>query len=101
MSVSIRVVAQRKVSEADFARVRIFNDLVRTGYEVPQELETDLRKRLGDLDELDEGELISISGSTVEIPLEGKGAVMYNEGMVINVADFPPDTVSIRICAYA
>ena len=101
MSVSIYVVAQKKLSTSDFEKVELYNRLYENSYDIPNQLKEDIESFLGK-DIFDDGS-ISIPTVTdiVEIPIRGEGDVMYDDGLVVQVNNLPSNTVSIRIYAMA
>lgn len=97
MLTDVYVVAQRKLSKDDLKKVNMYNNLVDSGYEPPDKLKKDLHELIGD-DDILCGESIEVrEGDVFEVGIDGKDDAMYDDGMIINMADIPEGTTSIRI----
>lgn len=105
MSVSIYVAAQRTLTQGYLDEVRVYNELVDMNHIPPDAMVKNLKSLLGD-DACDEWghEEITVdveAGNLVECSVQRKGAAMYGNGKVIQIADLPPDTVALWIYAMA
>ncbi len=95
MSVSVRVVAQTRLSEEDFEKVKLYNSLV-SDYDPPDKLKEDVRRIIGP--SFDDGAPIPVPrGGMVEIPIRGEGLPDEGPGMLIDIARVPPTTFAIRV----
>ncbi len=97
MSMSICVVARRLLTSEDRALVDAHNRMCDGGYETPAKLLDDLGKMLGK--EISGFEPIGVHSSFVETTLSGEGDVMYDDGLIIKVAEIPADAEEIRVYA--
>lgn len=95
MSVYVQVVAQTRLSDDDFRRIKMYNALV-NDYDPPDDLKSDIRRIIGP--SFDDGAPVPVPGDgLVEIPLRGKGCPEESPGMLINFAVIPPTAFAIRI----
>lgn len=103
MSVIVYVMARRTLTQDDLEYVRLYNGLLDKDIDPPEDILRHLKTVLGDAvdDALRYGEAIDIpeGTDTVEIGVHGRGDVFYRPGRFIEIADLPPDTVTLRICA--
>jgi hypothetical protein len=97
MSISIYVVAQRKVTQRDLDLVRLHNELVKNGCKTPDRIRDKLKHSLGIT--VSNWEEMTISDNVVEIPLYGNGNIMCGSGEIFDISALPPDVTSIRIYA--
>lgn len=67
----------------------------------PKKLKSELESILGH--EIFDDELIPVPDGkqVIEINLEGKGFVMYGDGLVIPISSLPINTIAIRVYAVA
>jgi len=98
MSVSVYVEAHRRVSKADLEHLKVYNSLVSMEMDPPEDLIKYLREALGDDNRFPDEEITIPHGTeTIAVSVRGKGDAEYNEGMIIKIADLPPDTEVLRI----
>lgn len=98
MSVNVYVEAHRKVTKADMEYLAIYNSLIVKGIEPPKEVVEYLRAVLGDDDRFPDEEItIPPDTETVAVRVQGVGEPEYSNGMIIKIADLPPDTEALRV----
>lgn len=96
MSISIRIAAQRALTEKDLELVSVFNKLCDAGIGAPGELIKRLSAALGE--KVYSLEPIAMNTDLIETYIEGND-VMYGDGMTIKISDLPTGTVALRIYA--
>ena len=97
MSVSVYVEAHRKISENDLEHVVAYNALVAIDLEPPEQLVQHLQKVLGNDSRLPYERITTPTNKMISVSVRGEGDVEYGDGMIIRIADLPPDTEALRI----
>jgi len=97
MSVSVYVEAHRKISEDDLEYLTAYNALIAIGTAPPEHIVEYLRSVLGNDHRLPDEKITMPTGEMVSVSVRGEGSVEYGDGMIIEIADLPPNTVALRI----
>lgn len=97
MSTSIRIAAQRVLTQEDIELVYVFNKLCDVGMEAPDKLVNRLSAVLEE--KVYQLEPITVDNKLIETYVEGDGSVMHGDGTIIRIANLPTGTTALRIYA--
>jgi hypothetical protein len=99
MSVSIYVNARKELSREDADLIRAYMTLTDSNIQVPKELGDAIVRITGKKNWYDMPDKF-LEGTTVELPVNGDGDVMYGDGMILRLKDLPEGTKELRIYAF-
>lgn len=100
MSVSVNMVAQKRVSSEELCVIEAWNALYDRGIKPSEEHRQKVREITGlkmKWDESVDCDALAVEGGYVEIRIEPEGHVEYGDGAVILMDTLPPGTFAIRV----
>ena len=101
MSVSVYVMARKRITADEYKLIKAYNVMVDNGILAPTEMREKLVAIVGSKPADGWGECFYnvVSGSLVETHVRGQGDVMEYQGMILKLEDLPADTEELRIYA--